>query len=77
MKYIKLYIKSETIRTPSGMKVVKIPVPSVYDKILELYKTICIKNKFLDQLLIKQTFSDDKTRRNFKTAAISTTLLME
>jgi hypothetical protein len=29
------YIKSETIRTPSGMKVVK-QVPSVYDKILEL-----------------------------------------
>jgi hypothetical protein len=40
------YIKSETIRTPSGMKVVKIQVPSVYDKILELYKAICIKINF-------------------------------
>jgi hypothetical protein len=47
----KLYIKSETIRTPSGMKVVKIPVPSVYDKILELYKTICIKNKFFRPII--------------------------
>jgi hypothetical protein len=47
------YIKSETIRTPSGMKVVKIQVPSVYDKILELYKAICIKNKFFRSIISK------------------------
>jgi hypothetical protein len=45
------YIKSETIRTPSGIKVVKIQVPSVYDKILELYKAICLKNKFLEPII--------------------------
>jgi hypothetical protein len=45
------YIKSEIIRTPTGMKVVSIVVPSVYDKILELYKAICLKNKLLDSII--------------------------
>jgi hypothetical protein len=33
------------------MKVVSIVVPSVYDKILELYKAICLKNKLLDSII--------------------------
>lgn len=34
-------------RTTTGIVKLKVKVPSVYDKIVELYKDICIKNKLL------------------------------
>jgi hypothetical protein len=41
------YIKEMILHTPSGIKREKIKVPSVWDKIHELYKTICDRNKLL------------------------------
>ena len=41
------YIKEETILTPRGPQKVKIQVPSVWDKISELYKEICKRNNLL------------------------------
>lgn len=41
--------KEESLKTPKGIVKVKVVVPSVWDKILELYKDICIKNKLLEQ----------------------------
>lgn len=35
-------------KTTTGIIKIKVPVPSVYEKILELYKEICIKNKLLN-----------------------------
>ena len=42
----KPYIKEVAIKTPQGIKKVKQVVPSWGDKIHELYKQICEKNKF-------------------------------
>jgi len=41
------YVKEVVLHTPSGLKREKITVPSVWDKINELYKTICERNKLL------------------------------
>lgn len=39
------YVKEVILHTPSGIKREKIQVPSVWEKINELYKTICERNK--------------------------------
>lgn len=41
------YTKEVILHTPSGLKREKIQVPSVWEKINELYKTICERNKLL------------------------------
>lgn len=41
------YVKEVVLHTPSGMKREKIKVPSVWEKIAELYKTICERNNLL------------------------------
>lgn len=41
------YIKEVEIKSPQGLKKVKVVIPSIYDKILELYKDICIKNNLI------------------------------
>lgn len=43
----KAYIKEETILTPRGPQKIRIKVPSVWDKILELYKETCKRNNLL------------------------------
>ncbi|MFW0737607.1 hypothetical protein [Flavobacterium sp. T12S277] len=40
-------VKETVIKTPRGIQKVKEVVPSVWDKIFELYKLTCIKNDFL------------------------------
>ncbi len=47
----KSYIKEINLQTPNGMKRVKVEVPSVADKIFDLYKQICIKNKLLEAII--------------------------
>jgi len=44
----KPYIKQVEQKTTTGVIKVKVVVPSVWDKINELYKEICIKNKLLE-----------------------------
>lgn len=41
------YIKETILRTPQGIRKIKTVVPSVWDKIAELYKLICEKNDFI------------------------------
>lgn len=41
-------IKIMVIKTPQGIKREKVIVPSVWDKIAELYKIICEKNNLLN-----------------------------
>jgi hypothetical protein len=41
------YTREESIHTPSGPQKVTIRVPSVWDKILELYKETCSRNNLL------------------------------
>jgi len=41
------YIKEIEIQTPRGIQKVKKVIPSVWDKILELYKATCIKNNLI------------------------------
>jgi hypothetical protein len=43
----KEYIKQETILTPRGPQKIKVQVPSVWDKILDLYKQTCKRNHLL------------------------------
>lgn len=43
----KPYIKEVEHKTTTGLKKIKVLVPSVYDKIHELYKEICIKNNLI------------------------------
>ncbi|MEO8532829.1 MAG: hypothetical protein ABI441_03730 [Flavobacterium sp.] len=40
-------VKEVEIKTPRGIQKVKQVVPSVWDKIFELYKVTCIKNNLL------------------------------
>lgn len=41
-------MKETEIKTPRGIQKIKEVVPSVWDKILELYKATCIKNNLLN-----------------------------
>jgi hypothetical protein len=41
------YIKEESILTPRGPQKVRVKVPSVWEKILELYKETCKRNNLL------------------------------
>lgn len=41
-------VKETTISTPRGVQKIKEIVPSVWDKIFELYKITCIKNNLLN-----------------------------
>jgi hypothetical protein len=41
------YIKEEKFKTPQGFKVIKILVPSIWDKISDIYKEISEKNNLL------------------------------
>lgn len=41
------YIKEESILTPRGPQKVRVQVPSVWDKIMELYKETCSRNNLL------------------------------
>jgi hypothetical protein len=43
-------IKEIEIKTPRGIQKVKEIVPSVWDKIFELYKVTCLKNNFLQTI---------------------------
>ena len=43
----KPYIKEVVIKTPKGNKIINKVVPSIWDKIDELYKEICIRNNLL------------------------------
>ena len=47
----KSYIKEINLQTPQGMRRVKVEVPSIADKIFQLYKQICIKNKLLEPII--------------------------
>jgi len=47
----KKYIKEVNIQTPNGQKKVKIEVPSIWDKIAQLYQQICEKNKLLEPII--------------------------
>lgn len=47
----KAYTKEINLQTPNGMRRVKVEVPSIADKIFQLYKQICIKNKLLESII--------------------------
>jgi hypothetical protein len=46
----KPYIKEVVLHTPTGIKREKVQMPSVWEKINELYKQICIKNKLVETI---------------------------
>jgi len=46
----KPYIKEVSQKTTTGVVKLKVVVPSVWDKINELYREICIKNKLVKEL---------------------------
>jgi len=41
------YVKEVVLHTPNGLKKEKIQIPSVWEKINELYKIICERNNLL------------------------------
>jgi hypothetical protein len=45
------YIKELIIKTPQGIKRIKTVVPSIHDKIADLYKQICETNKLLEPII--------------------------